>query len=264
MSKEKGCKFNCNNGRIFDPKIQQWVLCPECKGEREQELVEPTEDVVEVLGFDPSLFTGNYLPKTVLPLSEQQYIDEEAWKMFMEESENLFNTLLRGEVPGYSMCFGLKVKGNPELLINPMMMKGYQNGLSVGKLTTAISLERAILNQEDISEVYSNDLQFILINEGSSRAAISVCKGVMQERAVRGRATIMVTTWDIEAISNLLSTYGTKSKYLAEPVFLKYKYNDKKQSKYINDLYGQENSIHGQNEVSFNEFDDIISNGPGF
>ena len=95
----------------------------------------------------------------------------------------------------------------------------------------------------ELDMYYDSDIVFMMICDGSSKADIAAAKGLMQSRALKGKATIFVTTWSVEACSILLGFWNDSSLFMATAVFLEYKSSGKnKHSHYINQLTGVENS----------------------
>lgn len=239
---EEKCKYNCSNGRIFDPNIQSWVVCPECKGKKMKELDEHPEKSQELFGISAEDLSGVLVPEAIIPRNERGYLEDESFKTLSDTLKEIYAKLNQGNSLKESYCFGLGVKGKVNELIYPLQKVGYSSGLSISKLVTAIGLSQMLLSQSIDEDLFSSDLCIVLINEGCSKADVSACKGLMQERASRGLGTIFVTTWSVEACSNLLGYYEESDLYLAKPVFVKYKYSEKK-SNYINNLYGVDNSL---------------------
>ena len=84
----------------------------------------------------------------------------------------------------------------------------------------------------------------VMIQDGASKADILSAKGLMQSRALKGKGTIFVTTWSIEACSILLGYFGEETFFLASGSFVEYKVSKKKKhSAYINQLTGVENEL---------------------
>lgn len=247
---EHQCKFRCTDGKLFDPTISQWVQCPECKGKRFEKIEKDDKEVDEAIGIESNGLTTTLVPEALVPSDERTYLEDGSFDDLKKDAMSLYNTVLLGKRPKYSMCFGLGVKGKLDAFIYPLLATGYSEGLSVAPLLSALGLSQKLLRQEDLDTHFTSDLCVILINEGCSKADIAACKGLMQERASRSRATIFITSWSIEACSNLLGHYNDESAYLAKPVFIRYA-NSGKKSNYINNLYGEKNELP---TLSFEDF----------
>lgn len=242
MKEENKCSYNCNNGRIFDVRIKSWVACPECKGKKLKEFEIKEEEISEKLGVDGSNLSGVLVTEAVIPSNERNYIEAESFENLDKNLKQIMSRLLQGKSIKESYCFGLGVKGRVKELVFPLQKTAYTSGLNVVRFVSAIGLSQMLLKQSLPENIFNGDLCIILINEGCSKADVSACKGIMQERAVNGLGTVFVTTWSVEACSNLLGYERDEDCYLAKPVFIRYKYSEK-HSNYINDLFGVENSL---------------------
>ena len=248
-------KCHCVNGRMFDPNIQQFVVCPLCKGKSREIIEEDSKESEEILGIGSGGWSGELVPESIIPKSERAYIEDITFQSLKEEMMSLYNSLVLGKKPKYSVCFGLGVKGRFDGLAYSLLSQAYKGGLRVSPFLSAFSLSNMLLNQDfSIVEYFDTDVCVVLVNEGCTKADVATCKGLLQERSFRNNATIFITTWSVEACSNLLGGYDDESLALAKPVFVKYKYSGES-SPYINDLYGEKNYIP---EIKFEEFDGLV------
>lgn len=246
------CPYGCNqNGMLLDAETKKMVQCPHCSQKKKELLREGyamSEENTQVplntlLGISSKYLTEKFVYDTIIPEGERLFIEDESLKWQSEESEELYLGLTVGELPEESLCFGISIKGRVDRFAYPMLAKAYLNGISVGKFISSTEFNRLQFNMdESLDDFYNADLLFMLINEGSTRADIFSAKGLMQARALRGKPTIFVTTWTIEACSELLGFQEEGSYFLARPVFVQYKTNkNAKKSRYINNLLGVEN-----------------------
>lgn len=242
MGKENTCKYNCQNGRLFDVRTKSWVVCPDCKDKKLKDVDKNDSIAREKFGVNAGNLSGVLVPEAIIPQAERVYIDEESFESFSSNLNEIYSRLNSGKGLKQSYCFGLGVKGKVTELVFPLQKIAYACGLGVSKFITAIGLSQMLLKQTVPDDLYTSDLCIILINEGCSKADVGACKGVMQERASRGLGTVFVTTWSVEACSNLLTYELDVDMFLAKPVFVKYKYAEK-QSNYINGLFGVDNSL---------------------
>jgi len=256
------CPYHCNiNGKILDVNTKVMVDCPHCSA-RKRELLKQgyveteTDETVPlstVLGIENEFLTTKFVYDAVIPEGEKIFIEEESIEWQKEVAENLYLGLTTGVKPEESYCFGLSIKGKLERFAYPMLAKAYLSGLSVGKFITCSEYSRLSLDtRNSLDNFYNADVLFMLINEGSTLGDISSAKGLMQTRALKGKATIFLSTWTIEACSALLGFSNESSYSLAKPVFVKYKSSkNKEHSSYINGLLGVENkSLEGRNSVA--------------
>lgn len=245
------CPYNCNSsGMLLDTNQGKLIPCPHCSKKKKELLkmgyVESEEDtqvpVSEALGVKNEYLSTKYVYESVIPDGERVFFEEDSMNWQKEVSENLYLGLTVGTLPEESMCFGLAVKGRVDRFAFPMLAKAYLAGLRVSRFISCSEWYRMRLNlSDDIEDFLESDLVIMLLDEGFTVAEIASAKGLMQSRALKGKPTIFVTTWTIEACSELLGFREEGSYFIAKPVFVKYK-SGKKHSKYINDLFGQENS----------------------
>lgn len=244
------CPYNCNSsGLILDTNQGKLVPCPHCSKKKKELLkmgyVESEEDVQvpvsEALGIKNDFLSTKFVYESVIPDGERVFFEDESIKWQKEEAENLYLGLTVGTLPEQSFCFGLAVKGRIDRFAFPMLSKAYLAGLKVSRLVSCSEWYRMRLNLSDeIEDFLDSDFMIMLLDEGFTLAEIASAKGLMQSRALKGKPTVFVTTWTIEACSELLGFKNDKSCFIAKPVFLKYA-SGKKHSRYINGLLGQEN-----------------------
>lgn len=242
MSEDSKCIYNCNNGRIFDVNIRSWVPCPVCKDKKLKEFEIDENEISEKLGVDGSSLSGVLVPEAIIPSNERGYIEPESFESLSSNLNEIYSRLVQGKSIKKSYCFGLGVKGKIKELVFPLQKVAYTSGVDVVKFISAIGLSQMLLKQSLPENIFTGELCIILVNEGCSKADVSACKGIMQERATNGLGTVFVTTWSIEACSNLLGYESDDDCYLAKPVFIRYKYSER-HSNYINDLFGVDNSL---------------------
>lgn len=245
------CPYHCNeNGMILDTNMGNLVPCPYCSKKKKELLkmgyVESEEDtqipISEALGIKNEFLSTKFVYESVIPDGERVFLDKESLDWQKEVANELYLGLTVGDLPIESICFGVSVKGMVDRFVFPMLSKAYLSGLRVSRFVSCSEWYRLRLNLSDeIEDFIESDLVFMLLDSGFTLAEISSAKGLMQARALRGKPTIFITTWTLEACSELLGFNNEGSYFLAKPVFVKY-IKGKKHSRYINSLLGEENS----------------------
>lgn len=254
------CPLNCNNGKIFDYELRQYLDCPHCASKRKELAKEGVAemdngDIVslpKILGIDNPYLSVSFSYDSVIPEDEKVFLDKESLDRQKEILDEIYLGLSVGELPDKSYCLGLGVKGRVDRLAYPLLAKAYLSGLSVARFISCGEYNRLCINMDlEVVDFYEKDFVMVLIPDGSSKADIASAKGLMQSRALKGKPTIFVTTWVIEACSMLLGYYGEETYFLATGSFVGYKVsnNGKKPSKYINQLTGVENEVYNSNET---------------
>lgn len=248
------CPYGCTNGKIMDFELRKLVPCPHCSEKREnlakQGLAEndlgDVEPLHRLLGVDNKYLEAKFVYDAVVPESERLFLEEESVKRQKDLLEELYLGFTVGELPDKSYCFGLGNKGRIDRFAYPILAKAYLAGLGVARFISCSEYNRLYVAMSDEIEAYlEKDVVLILIQDGASKADILSVKGLMQSRALKGKSTIFVTTWSIEACSTLLGYFGEETFFLASGSFVEYKVSKKKKhSAYINQLTGVENDIY--------------------
>lgn len=260
------CPYNCNqSGMLLDSNTGKMIPCPYCSKKKKEllakGLVETEENEVlplsSLLGLENPYLSEKFLYDVIVPEGEAVFIEQESLDWQREMADDLYLSLSVGNLPESSLCFGISIKGKIDRFAYPMLAKAYLSNLTVGKFISCSEFNRLQFNMDDeVDNLYSCDFLMMLINDGSNLAEISSAKGLMQTRALKGKPTVFVTTWTIEACSGLLSSVNESELFLAKPVFLKYKSSKKGESShYINNLLGVENERVSSEEdgISMND-----------
>lgn len=260
------CPYGCNlKGMLLDVETKQMIPCPHCSKKKKELLkqgyVETETDervpLSTVLGIENEFLSTTFVYDSVIPDGERLFIEEESLEWQGDVATNLYLGLTTGTLPEESMCFGVSIKGRVERFAYPMLAKAYLAGLTVGKFITCSEFSRLSLSMDNsLDSFYNSDFLMMLINDGSNLADISSAKGLMQTRALKGKPTVFLTTWTIEACSALLGFSDDKSFSMATPVFVKYKKSKGggEHSNYINRLLGVENkSVGNENRISMQD-----------
>lgn len=257
------CPYGCNvNGMILDANVGKLVPCPYCSKKKKELLAEgfveeqETESLVPlstVLGIESDFLSTRFVYDSVVPDGERLFIEQDSLDWQNQEAEELYLGLSIGQLPSTSLCFGIGVKGRVDVFAYPMLSKAYTHNLSLAPFISCTEYCRKAYKLDEDLDIYLNsDILLMLINEGSSFADISSAKGLMQSRALKGKPSVFITTWNIEACSALLGFKDDASLFLAKPVFLQYKTgSSSKHSNYINHLLGVKNDMYTPEEDSF-------------
>lgn len=254
------CPYHCNNGKLFDYELKKMIPCPHCSEKRKDLAKEGlAEDesgellsLPSILGIENQYLKAKYVYDAIIPEGERIFLEEESLKRQSEVLEEIYLGLSVGELPDRSYCIGLGNKGRIDRLAYPLLAKAYLSGLTVAKFISCSQFNRICINMSDeVESYYDKDFVMMLIPDGASKADIASAKGLMQTRALKGKPTIFVTTWVIEACSILLGYYGEETYFLANGVFVDYKVSKKgKKSHYINQLTGVNNEIYVEDDDS--------------
>ena len=239
----------CDDGLIFNMASRKNEPCPICKKERKETIkeneIKGESNLEEMLGFGDRVLNKEYEFESIISGVEKVFLDGKSLEHVEDELDRLYGMIVNKEPVKESICFGLGIKGNIERLAYPILVKAWESGYSVGRLISALEYNRMV-NREDpeVEELLDKDIVMVWITDGCSSREIDSVKGFMQTRSIRGKGTILVTTWLIQACSGLLYAMGEPISGLAKPVFVSYKKssNEEKESSYIQRLKGVENT----------------------
>lgn len=252
--KFEDCPYHCNEGKVLDANLRKLVPCPHCH-EKKKELAEEglalddignVDSLPRILGIDNKYLKTKFVYDSVIPEGERLFLEDESIKKQGDMLEEIYLGLSVGELPSRSYCIGLGNKGRIDRLAYPMLSKAYLSGLSVAKFISCSDYNRlCVAMSSELEQYYNRDFVMMLIPDGASKADIACAKGLMQTRALKGKSTVFITTWSIEACSILLGYYGDDTHFMATGVFVEYKHSKHaNKSYYIQQLTGVENSIH--------------------
>lgn len=247
------CPYHCNdNGMLLDSNTGKLVPCPYCSKKKRKLLAEGYVETIEetsvplneLLGIRSEYLSTKFVYEAIIPDGEKLFLTPESIEFQKKAAEELYLGLTVGQLPESSICFGISIKGRIDRFVYPMLAKAYLGNLSIGKFMSCTEFSRLSLdaNNSDIDEMYKCDFLMMLLNDGATLADFASAKGLMQSRGIKGKPTIFVTTWTIEACSGLLGFQDEASYFMAKPEFLEYKKGKGKHSNYINNLKGVENS----------------------
>lgn len=243
------CPFGCDeHGKLFDSATGNLVPCPHCASKRKN--VVSTGEEIKELGIKEDFHSDELVYEDLIPENEIVWISQESIIYLYSTIRGVYDSIVLGEIPKSSYCFGLGYKGQVERLVYPLIKKAYKAGLSVFNFVTsqevAYLLQRSSSSQDVADELHKltheMDLAFIQLNSGAYKADVYSAKGIMETRAKNGKPTIFVTTDRAAAFDGLL-WYQNDDVVLsmAKPVFVKYTgIKEEKDNGYTAALFGKE------------------------
>lgn len=246
------CPYHCDNGRVFNPFTREYEPCPACadkkqaliKGIDPETKLRTGQDLKDLLGFTSRNLDEHVTISALIPPDEQKYIEEES----ITKIEEAIKTILKyvdtySRLPN-SYCFGLGIKGDIEKFAFLLLARAYRAGYSISRFLSISEIHRwnSMDKTQELEDLVNKDLALILLPDGFRAAERDTAKGIMQQRGIKGHATIFLTTWKIESVSGLLNAYNNPDMLtMARPVFVEYKSKKSSHSNYINNLTGMVN-----------------------
>lgn len=233
--------YGCTRGKLFDLNINKWVRCPQC-AEKVKKLtykngvVATLEDgrgvklevrLSDLLNIDPMHFDRYKRFDFDRLFSNAGLINTNVKNRVKDIIEDVYNDLVLGRVPECSYCFGLGNSGNIEALVYPFLIKAFLVGLTIARFaSTSVFFDFEKSNydgKKKFKQFMTADVCIVLLIPTISFVGVSQLKALMQERAIRGKSTIFVTTENEDCCSSLINySYDVGTKFSATPVFVKY------------------------------------------
>ena len=242
------CPYGCVEGKVFNTVKKKFEPCPHCTTKKEKlsrsgivtdkgRLTLP-----DILNFGKKYMSDRDMSIETLLTRERVLFEKDSIDRVGRKVDEVISGLEAREYPSGSICFGLGLKGDVERLAYGILGSAYRNGYTVGRFISVGEFGRAIRFSRDrfVEEIIEKDIVVMLLQTGFTSEDESSARSLLQQRGMSGKCTVLVTNWQIEACSGLL-TYidGEDSYYLAKPYFVEYKSSkEKKHSDYINGLLG--------------------------
>ena len=223
----EGCTYNCNdNYKVLNPATGKLQPCPYCTP-RLQENIERgilPQDGEDLLS-SYNIRRTTYVWDDVVPETSWSHLDSDK----VEDVKNAIHALLGvlEDVNGQldrSYFFGLTEKGKPENLIGPLVVTALRSGKSVAKIMSASEYNAMLLsdNPDGLNDMLTPDVVIMLIDSGCTKASLLAVKGLLEQRALKYKGTVLVTTWSMTAVSRVLSWHDDITFSQCEPHFISY------------------------------------------
>ena len=233
------CPHGCKNGKIYNPYTGVSIDCPHCTDKRigmaTGKIKDDTgKELHEYLKVPKSLWGIDFNKDKILPPAVQKYLTADSVSEVFSELDSLKAKLSVGEVPTYSMMFNLGREVNLAPLVYPLLMQSYIGGLLTAPLLTSSDL--CALKVRYQSEPKPTNLQWgdwysdyvdadtcvVSVDSGLTDLAQGMVKSLLYNRALKDKATILVTNSWGRVIKPLEATDGEEVKYLAKVISVKY------------------------------------------
>lgn len=255
---DANCPYNCNSlHQILDRQQGHLVPCPHCADFAEDEVL-MNENIYSKLGFPDSInLTAVIDPSNLVPPSELPFLKPGTVEDVVDFTHTVWGCLSQGVLPPRSCIIGLGIKGRYMNIAYPLLAAAYASGLATHPLITASRVSYLKLRDQvdEINELISTPVVVIVIEEGVTRSAVQVCKGLMQERALIGYPTIFVTTAPLNAVTVMIDLDPSAGSTLAFPSFVEYIQGTRdKYSRYTQGALGVENEYQDSDENSTESF----------
>lgn len=210
----KNCRFGCNDaGKYFDTITRRMVNCPDCFEERRAEVrngeITVNGDLVPLhsaIGMAENQRYNYDLNQAVPPKVKSRAIS--GLNETLDAIQVLHNTLVLGEKPQNSLCFGLPNGSQMLQLGYSFLVDAYKAGISIAPMVASHQYHTFLhKDPERVSDkgvyyselrkyesLYTADLVVVLITSGGNSSVINTAKGLMQSRAISGLPTVFLTS----------------------------------------------------------------------
>lgn len=234
----KDCPHGCRDGYYIDPyrTKNKRVLCPYCAEKRKMlakqsiELKGDTSNLVSALNL-PETYTGmgEFSFDTVLPEFTRPYIKPESLSAAEQKITSLVEELSAGVLPEYSILINLGDKAYVSNLLYALVIRTYLSGCTVAPLLSSYDICMARVDdykgesgKPKYAELLKYDLCVVFLDAGSGYNDIGAVKGLMQNRALKDKVTIIVTHFWGSSVYTLIGDESFPSKSLATLISVEY------------------------------------------
>jgi hypothetical protein len=243
------CPYHCYNGELMDRKAHKMYPCPYCEEQRKKIAKGATTDVevfdkktgrrttlqktfAELIGIEGRNISHKFIWEAVIHETERKYITPDSLKFLEENLTEVYNHIVMGKRPKKSYVFGLGYKGDPELIMHPMLARAYMEGLTICKPLTTLDLLYRSIEYDSFREELTADICFVLLLPNGVKAQVSEAKALMEARSVKGLPTIFITTGSPRLFTMLYDRYPSSRQNLATAAFAKYDADLQAETKY--------------------------------
>lgn len=241
------CPYNCKDGKVYNRVSHRFEICPHCSELRVKQVRGEVEcegglTVSELLRV-PERYTGlSFNMDLVIPNRYQQMrlIPES-----VEEVGTVLNQLISdatmGEVPKRTYLFNLGDCADISAFVYPYMMRAYKAGLKVAPLVYSLELQRlrnklersfedeefrpSVLDKygDNYDDYLDADICITVLDTGATIKDLNAIRGIIDNRAERGKATMVFTYAYFDRIFSLCSNGDEMSLRLATLVQVRFR-----------------------------------------
>ena len=268
----KDCPNKCIAGYYVDPYKHKKIRCKYCDEKRRQAVKEvivneSEETIADKLNLPASFIGTSCDADSIFPKFAIKDIKEDSLKAIKEVVVNFINKATIGELLTESAMFNFGKKVYEFNFIYPLMMNYYLSGRTVTPLISPLDICRLRNEAEKYSfstkgdsfsyyDLLDKDICVILIDTGVKETGIDAVKGLMQLRANRSKATIIVTNAWGSRILDMCSDGSERSLNLATLYSVEYTEKFVETEKKREETFGKQNNgkdIVGMSTDAFND-----------
>lgn len=193
------CPNRCIDGLIINPYTHKREICLYCKDKREKEI--ESGDAIEKLNLPLGFTNSRFEADSVFPSYSSKYLDESSTEEVKKVMTQLVQDVSIGTKPSHSMLFNLGIKVVEDNFLCPLILKSYLSGLKTLPILDVATIRHKRAEYEEgvqqegltFTEMLEDDICVVSMDAGCDYRGILAVKGLMQLRARRGKATIILT-----------------------------------------------------------------------
>lgn len=193
------CPNNCIDGFLINPYTHSREICPYCRDKRKEEV--ESGDAIKDLNLPAGFTNTRFEPDSVFPSYALKYLDVESTNEVKEVMLKLVQDASIGIKPSYSMLFNLGAKVIEDNFLCPLVLKSYLAGIKTLPIIDVATLRHLRTEYEEgvqqegltFTDLLNGDMCVVSMDAGCDTRGILAVKGLMQLRARRGKATIILT-----------------------------------------------------------------------
>lgn len=240
------CPNHCVGGYVIDPYKHKKEICPYCEEKRkkiargtEVQLSTDSTDFTKMFNLQPALTGSVYNDDLVLPAFARKGLEPNSVSGVLKCLNSLINSASLGTLLDCSYLINIGSKSCWINFVYPLMAKYYISGRSLTPLLypTDICRLRAYAEKYGIQEeklglnyfdLLDRDVCVVILDSGTMATGILAVKGLMQLRASKGKATIILTDLWGSQLEGLYYTDESNYKNIAKLVTVEYLSREKK------------------------------------
>lgn len=198
------CPYGCVDGKLFNTGLRILEDCPYCKEKREQLVMSAETNESNETDIDlytelniPEYFRGiGYSEESLMP--NLSNMDKESVDSVIDFLTEIYNRLNIKQVLSYSVLVNMGAKGNVFSFVYPYMLRAYKNGMTVTPFISNFDIADGVNKLESgVDNKYldwlNSDISIVVVQSGITQGGVALVRGYMQERAKRGKSTIIFT-----------------------------------------------------------------------
>lgn len=271
----KDCPNKCIAGYYVDPYKHKKVRCKYCDDKRkiavkEVVLNESEDTIADKLNLPASFIGTTCDVDSIFPKFVIKDIKEDSLRVVKNVVTDFINKATIGDLLDDSVMFNFGKKAYEFNFIYPLMMNYYLAGRTVAPLMSPLDVcrlrneaEKYIYSAKGDTFTYydllSKDICVVLIDAGVKETGIDAVKGLMQLRANKSKATIMITNAWGSRILDMCSEGSERSLNLATLYSVEYTEKYVETETRRENTYGKQRSGKDIVGISSDAFNSLMS-----